>query len=229
MKIVVIEGLDGAGKSTQIKLLTEYLRGKDIKYNYIHFPRTDAPFYGELIARFLRGDFGSAEEVDPYIVSLLYAGDRNDAANQIRSWLEQDHLVILDRYTYSNIAYQCAKLDDKTQRDNLRKWILDLEFNHFRIPVPDINIYLDVPFSFTEQKLKSERNGADRSYLNGSADIHEADIGFQRRVRDMYHETASVDDKLTILNCYGSNEAILPPEEIFVMIRELLLNKNILI
>ena len=159
MKIVVIEGLDGAGKSTQIKLLTAYLEGKNIPYNYIHFPRTDAPYFGELIARFLRGDFGTAEEVDPYIVSLLYAGDRNDAASQIRSWLKQKHLVILDRYTYSNIAYQCAKSGGSDQSNKLRKWILDLEFNHFGIPEPDLNIFLDVPSSFTEKKLKSDRSG----------------------------------------------------------------------
>ena len=228
MKIVVIEGLDGAGKSTQIKLLTDYLGRKDIKYDYIHFPRTNAPYFGELIARFLRGDFGTVEEVDPYIVSLLYAGDRNDAANQIRRSLDKNHPVILDRYTYSNIAYQCAKLDGKAQRDKLRKWILDLEFNHFGIPVPDINIFLDVPFSFTEQKLRSGRSGGDRMYLNGLSDIHESDIGFQKRVREVYLETASIDKRLTILDCSGSDGRMLPPEKIFEMIIELLLTKNIL-
>lgn len=229
MKIVVIEGLDGAGKSTQIKLLTDYLGRKDIKYNYIHFPRTDAPYFGELIARFLRGDFGTVEEVDPYIVSLLYAEDRNDAASQIRKWLDQNHLVILDRYTYSNIAYQCAKLNGKAQRDKLRKWILDLEFNYFGIPVPDINIFLDVPFSFTEQKLKSDRSGEDRDYLNGASDIHESDIGFQKRVRDVYLETASIDNRLTILDCSGSDGRILAPQIIFEKIKHMLLTKVILL
>jgi dTMP kinase len=229
MKIVVIEGLDGAGKSTQIKLLTNYLAKEEIRYNYIHFPRTDTPYFGEMIARFLRGDFGSVNEVDPYLVSLLYAEDRNDAASQIREWLDQNHLVILDRYTYSNIAYQCAKLDDKAQKEKLRKWILDLEFNYFGIPVPDINIFLDVPFSFTEQKLKSNRAGEDRIYLNGLSDIHETDIGFQRRVREMYLNTASIDNRLTILECFGNDKRMLTPEKIFEKILNLLFMNKILL
>ncbi len=228
MKIVVIEGLDGAGKSTQIKLLTSYLEKEGVRYNYVHFPRTDAPFFGELIARFLRGDFGGVAEVDPYLVSLLYAGDRNDAADNIRSWLKQKQLVVLDRYTYSNIAYQCAKSDEPDERKKLREWILELEFSHFGIPLPDINIFLDVPFSFTEKKLKAERSGEDRKYLNGSADVHEADMGFQKKVRDVYLETATYDKRLTILDCSDRKGNMLPPEEIFMMIRNLLITNKIL-
>ncbi|MBE0675167.1 MAG: thymidylate kinase, partial [Bacteroidales bacterium] len=97
MKLVVIEGLDGAGKSTQISLLKEFLKSRNIDFRYIHFPRTDAPFYGELIARFLRGEFGTAANVDPWLVAMLYAGDRNDAATQLKGWLSEGKLVLLDR------------------------------------------------------------------------------------------------------------------------------------
>ena len=153
MKLFVIEGIDGAGKSTQINLLKRYFSGKGYNCEYLHFPRTDEPFFGELIARFLRGEFGSLDEVNPWLVAMLYAGDRKDAGRLIGEWLAKGSVVLLDRYTYSNIAYQCAKLDDNTEKERLMKWILDLEFNHFGIPRPDINIFLDVPFSFTEKKL----------------------------------------------------------------------------
>ena len=86
MKLFVIEGVDGSGKSTQLKLLSEYLAREGQKCEFLHFPRTDAPFFGELIARFLRGEFGSINEVDPYLVAMLYAGDRNDASGKIRGW-----------------------------------------------------------------------------------------------------------------------------------------------
>ncbi|MDX9930642.1 MAG: dTMP kinase [Bacteroidales bacterium] len=228
MKLVVIEGLDGAGKSTQIKMLTGYLEGKNLIYRYIHFPRTDAPFFGELVARFLRGEFGTVENVDPYLVAMLYAGDRKDAADEINEWLSEDNLVILDRYTYSNIAYQCAKLRDLSERQKLRKWILDLEFSHFRIPVPDINIFLDVPLSFTSSKLNASRQGDDRKYLRGLADIHETDIDFQKRVRDTYLETAATDDRLTILDCHDQRNNMLPPADIFRMILNLLKIRSIL-
>ena len=128
---IVLEGLDGAGKSTQIAKLREMFRSKGIESEYLHFPRFDAPVYGELIARFLRGDLGSVESVNPYLVALLYAGDRADAATMIEQWLADGKVVIVDRYVYSNIGYQCAKLSNKAERQTLREWILSTEFELF--------------------------------------------------------------------------------------------------
>jgi dTMP kinase len=228
MKLVVIEGLDGAGKSTQMEMLRRYLSSSSVAHEYLHFPRTEAPWYGELISRFLRGEFGSASEVDPYLVAILYAGDRNDAARQIREWLDDNRLVLLDRYTYSNIAYQCAKLNNDAERIKLREWITELEFKHFGIPVPDLNIFLDVPFSFTEGKLTASRAGNDRSYLNGTTDVHEADTSFQRKVREVYLETSKSDPRLTIIDCSDESGAMLSPEGVFDKILEMLKMKNIL-
>ena len=103
---IVLEGLDGAGKSTQIAKLRDMFRSKGVESEYLHFPRFDAPIYGELIARFLRGDLGSVESVNPYLVALLYAGDRADAAKTINGWLAEGKVVICDRYIDSTIAYQ---------------------------------------------------------------------------------------------------------------------------
>lgn len=80
---------------------------------------------------------------------------------------------MLDRYVYSNLAYQCAKLSSDEEKQQLRKWILQFEFDFFKIPKPDVNIFLDVPLSFIEHKLKEPRQGNDRSYLKGKTDIHE--------------------------------------------------------
>ena len=164
MKLFVVEGVDGAGKSTQIKLLNKFFSQKGWDCEFLHFPRTDAPFFGELIARFLRGEFGSLNEVNPWLVAMLYAGDRKDAASIIKDWLRDGKIVLLDRYTYSNLAYQCAKLHDPSEQQSLMKWILDLEFTHFGIPEPGLNIFLDVPFAFTERKLSASRTGSDRNY-----------------------------------------------------------------
>jgi dTMP kinase len=226
MKLFVIEGVDGAGKSTQIKMLHNFFAEKGYKCEYMHFPRTDNPYFGELIARFLRGEFGTLNEVDPYLVAMLYAGDRKDASEIISGWLKEGKIVLLDRYTYSNIAYQCAKLQDVKEQVDLMKWILSLEFNHFAIPKPDLNIFLDVPFEFTEKKLLDPRSGDDRNYLNGNRDIHEESLIFQKNVRDIYFRVAQNDDRLALVDCSTSNGTMLSPSEIFSLIVKILKIRN---
>ncbi len=228
MKLFVIEGVDGAGKSTQIKMLHNFFAEKGYECEYMHFPRTDSPYFGELIARFLRGEFGTLNEVDPYLVALLYAGDRKDASEIIRNWLKEGKIVLLDRYTYSNIAYQCAKIQDVKAQAELMKWILALEFSHFAIPKPDLNIFLDVPFEFTEKKLLNTRTGEDRSYLNGTRDIHEESLIFQKNVRDIYFRVAQSDDRLALIDCSTKYGKMLTPPEIFSLIVKILKIRNLI-
>ena len=220
--LVVLEGLDGAGKSTQVKKLRNYLETRLGSLEYIHFPRYDAPVYGELISRFLRGDFGSNESVHPQLVALLFAEDRHGAAPGMKKTLQEGGHVLLDRYVYSNIAYQCAKIEDKTESETLRDWIFNTEYGKFELPVPDLNIFLDVPISFVESKLKSSRNGQDREYLDGGQDIHEADIQFQIKVRDLYREQCERDPKFIRIDCSDADGRMLPPGAIFAKIQHII-------
>lgn len=220
---IVLEGLDGAGKSTQIRRLRDLLAERGLQSEYIHFPRFDAPVYGELIARFLRGELGSVEQVDPYIVALLFAGDRAEAGPQIRAWLAEGRAVVLDRYVYSNVGFQCAKLPRGAARNRLAQWILDLEFGHNRLPRPDVSLFLDVPFSFTERKLAEVREGDDRAYLRGGQDIHEASLALQQQVRGVYLEAAAADASLRVIDCSDGSGAMDTPERIFDRIRRAVL------
>lgn len=217
--LVVLEGLDGAGKSTQVKKLRTYLESLFGEIEYIHFPRYDAPVYGDLISRFLRGDFGSNEAVHPQLVALLFAEDRHGAAPAVKEKLAEGRCVLFDRYVYSNIAYQCAKLADQTEAEALRNWIFDTEYGNFGLPVPDLNIFLDVPIGFVESKLKSQRGGQDREYLEGGQDIHEADIEFQKRVREIYRRQCEIDPKFIRIDCSDEYGEMLPPGAIFAKIK----------
>ena len=217
--LVVLEGLDGAGKSTQVKKLRTYLESLFGSLEYVHFPRYDAPVYGDLISRFLRGDFGSNETVHPQLVALLFAEDRHGAAPQMKKVLESGGTVLLDRYVYSNIAYQCAKLKDPQEADRLRDWIFNTEYGDFELPKPDLNIFLDVPIGFVESKLKAERGGDDREYLGGAQDIHEADIEFQKRVRAIYQRQCELDEKFIRIDCSDEYGEMLPPGAIFAKVR----------
>ena len=217
--LIVLEGLDGAGKSTQVRLFREYLGSVCPRLEYIHFPRYDAPVYGELIGKFLRGGFGSIEHVHPQLVALLFAEDRHGAAPDIRRILRAGGTVLLDRYVYSNIAYQCAKLSRTDEAEELREWINNTEYGQFDLPRPDLNIFLDVPIGFVEQSLSAQRGGGDRDYLHGRQDIHEADIAFQRRVREMYRRQAALDPHFIIVDCSDAEGRMLPPDAIFNKIK----------
>lgn len=217
--LVVLEGLDGAGKSTQTKKLRNYLESLFGEVDYIHFPRYGAPVYGEIISRFLRGDFGTNDAVHPQLVALLFAEDRHGAAPQIKERLSEGGTVLLDRYVYSNIAYQCAKLKDEAEADALRDWIFDTEYGSFGLPVPDLNIFLDVPIGFVESKLTSQRGGQDRDYLDGGQDIHEADIGFQKRVQAIYRKQCESDSRFIRIDCSDEYGEMLPPGAIFEKVK----------
>lgn len=219
--LIVLEGLDGAGKSTQVAMLRNYLEERCAGLEYIHFPRYDAPVYGDLIGKFLRGGFGSIGSVHPQLVALLFAEDRRDASALILKALSGGKTVLLDRYVYSNIAYQCAKLSDNSEVPELRDWIFETEYTDFRIPKPDLNIFLDVPIDFVRESLSRNRAGGDRDYLEGGNDIHESDISFQSRVRDIYRAQAAMDPSFIQVNCSDSNGKMLPADSIFRKIKEI--------
>ena len=212
---IVIEGLDGAGKSTQVNRIREELRKRRIESEYLHFPRFDAPLYGDLIARFLRGELGGLDDVNPYLVALLYAGDRKEASERIAGWLAEGKCVIADRYVYSNVAYQCAKIADPQEREQLRRWIMETEYSHNGIIRPDKSLFLDVPFAFTKRKLEEARTGEERGYLNGKQDIHEASLSLQERVREVYLDQARRDETFRVVECSDQQGNMLPAETIF--------------
>ncbi|MBR5056297.1 MAG: thymidylate kinase [Bacteroidales bacterium] len=217
--LIVLEGLDGAGKSTQLKMLSDYVAASGREVEHLHFPRYDAPVFGGMIAGYLRGDYGAIDAVHPQIVALLFAEDRRTAAPLLREKLEAGKCVILDRYVYSNIAFQCSKTDSPVEAHSLRDWILDVEYRQFGIPVPDLNLFLDVPISFVDDKLRNAREGSDRDYLEGGSDIHEADIEFQKKVRAIYLEQCEADPRFLRIDCAGKDGRMLPAEAIFERIK----------
>jgi dTMP kinase len=138
----------------------------------------------------------------------MYAGDRFDFKPRLEKWLQQDTVVLLDRYLYSNVAYQCAKFQNESEQQALRKWILQLELDYYALPKPDLNIFLDVPFEFTAANLSERRIGNDREH-----DIHEADLKFQADVRKMYLSLVN-EAGFVKIDC-GQQGKILSVEQIF--------------
>ena len=221
-KLIVLEGLDGSGKSTQTTLLLNSLLNKGINAEFIHFPRTDnsSPFYGPMLKRFLKGELGSLSEVDPWFVAMLFAGDRRNEGTAIAALLNEGKWVIADRYVLSNIAFQGAKIKSQKEKYELAHWILNTEYKVFHLPVPDQTIFIHMPLSFCKSNVLNQRSGTDRDYLDGKADIHESDFSFQNDVYKMYTYMLSEPEfKLSELKI---NEPVPDPAEIHSMLMKLI-------
>ena len=227
-KFIVLEGIDGSGKSTQLTLLSEYLNAQGIPFKQLHFPRLDSAPFGPMIAGFLRGDYGSLDQVHPSLVALLYAEDRHDFAPQLRSWLDDGNVVIMDRYVFSNIAFQCAKAKGEDAKSNLKDWILDLEYVYFNIPQPALTIYMDLPVGSARGAMESDTTRATRNYLDGEMDIHESDHSFQESVRDAYVGLAKSEQNVETVQCLAPDGRRYSAQEVHGEILRILTNYQIL-
>lgn len=174
-KLVVIEGSDGSGKTTQAQLLIAHLKKNKIPNAYISFPRYETSLWGKMVARYLGGDFGKVGDVDPYLASVLYAGDRICAAPQIRKWLAEGKVVICNRYVGSNAGHMAAKLKSQSEKLKYVKWLESLEYGENKIPKEDINILLQVDPKVSRKLMKGRK-----------LDIHEDDLKYQETVYKVF-------------------------------------------
>jgi len=213
-KIIVIEGLDGAGKSTQIELLKSKFETIGLNYKYIHFPMLNQGIYGNLIAEFLRGEYGALNDVHPKLVAVLFANDRKEHIEKVNQWLREGYLVLMDRYVNSNIAFQCAKIEDNSEKEKLKRWILDFEFNYNQLPLPSVSFFLNVSLEIINKSLSNARSGSEREYLNGKQDIHEESLTLQKKVHEEYLKMLREQTNFISINCCDKNKQFLNPKHI---------------
>lgn len=177
-RLIVIEGLDGSGKGTQAKLLTENLAAKGLPVRKISFPDYDSDS-SALVKMYLAGQFGSDPgDVNAYAASAFYAVDR--FASFKRDWgkfYQNGGIIVADRYTTSNAVHQCSKLPEE-QWDAFLSWLFDFEYRLMGIPVPDAVVYLNVAPDIS-QKLMTGRYAGDES----KKDIHEGNLAYLNRSR----------------------------------------------
>lgn len=212
-KLICLEACDGVGKSTQIKIITDFLEKNDKTYISLHFPMYGKNDFSNIISMFLRGDLGENNKVDPLFVANIYAMDRYKSKPDLIKYLNTYDYVILDRYVHSNMAFQGAKYDEIEKIDGIVKWIDDFEFKFLKLPYPDLILYLDLPIDVVKERLIN-RTGDNREYLNGNNDIHEMDFEFQTKVRKMYLGLDNCENYNKI-NCLDDNGNTLSPVDVF--------------
>ena len=172
-KLIVIEGTDGSGKSTQFRLMSERLEQDGVSFKHIVFPRYDQES-SALIRMYLGGQFGSnPSDVNAYAASAFYAVDRYASYKKVwGQWYEEGGLVLSDRYTTSNAVHQASKEPEAGRAEFLR-WLYEFEYDKLGLPRPDLTIYLDVPTDFTEKLMRSREQNTGTK-----ADIHEQDTEY---------------------------------------------------
>jgi dTMP kinase len=213
-KFLVIEGADGTGKETQSKLLAARFEANNIPYVMFDFPQYETSFFGKLVGRFLKGEFGGLKEVSPYMASLTFAGDRWQAGPKIDHILESGTNVISNRYFLSNVAHQAAKLPRENRNDFIN-FLKEMEYSVYGIPKEDLNIVLHVPSEISQYLIEQK---AQRSYLDGKIkDIHEADIGYQLEVAALYRDIPSLFPNVVGLEC-ARNDKLMDRNEIHELI-----------
>lgn len=194
-KLFVIDGTDGSGKQTQFDLLKAHLERDRISYKTVSFPNYDSPS-SSLVKMYLSGEFGeNAKDVSPYIASTFYAADRYATfQKEFKKYYEEGGIILADRYTTANMVHQAGKISDEKEREKFIKWLFDLEFNIYGLPVPSKVFFLNMPPNKVKELIKNRENKFTHSEKK---DIHERD---EKHLEEAYNTACS------LANEYNWNE-----------------------
>jgi dTMP kinase len=195
-KLIAVEGIDGSGKRTQVKLLAKALTAAGHSVFATSFPQYDS-WFGKMVGQFLNGDFGPLEAVDPHFTALLYAGDRFEAKPHLEAALRDGKIVLADRYIGSNLAHQTARTS-APGRDAFIRWIEHLEYGIYNLPREILVLYLRVPPRAAQQLV--DRKSA-RSYTKEKKDLLEASLKHLEAASAIYDQLAGRPNWATI-HCF---------------------------
>ena len=177
-KLIVIDGTDGSGKTTQANLLMNRLKKDGRKVKFIHFPRYEDNFFGKFIAHCLSEQYYNWVNIHPKIASVIYAADRWESKEKIQDWLKKGYVVVMDRYISSNQIHQGGKIANEKKREAFLEWLAEMEYNVFKIPAPDLTVYLSLPIEIVLKLIKDRDYKGARAYLGSKKDVHEKDKNF---------------------------------------------------
>jgi dTMP kinase len=207
--LIAVEGIDGSGKHTQARLLEHTLLSRGYSVFATTFPQYES-WFGHMVGKFLNGDFGPLEAVDPHFSAMLYAGDRFESKPRMEAALNGGQIVLVDRYVSSNLAHQVARAPAEKRSEFLR-WIEYLEYSIYGLPKEDLILYLRVPPS-QAQKLVAQKS--QRNYTQKTHDIQEKSLHHLEDAAEMYDMLSRRKPWATIQCFDAAQNALRPPEDI---------------
>lgn len=223
-KFIVFAGIDGSGKETQLRLLKKWAKEQGRQVKTADFPQYYTTFFGRLVGRYLAGEFGQLNGIDPHLASLTFAGDRWQAKERIETWLKKGFLVFSNRYTEANMAHQTAKMPER-KRNKFLRWLEELEYNIYGIPREDLVLFFYVPPRIA-QKLVDKKG--KRGYVGGNKrDIAEADLNHLEEASKMYRQLARRYKHWVQINCLDKKGQLKTPEEIHKMVIQVLRRRKV--
>ena len=208
-KLIAVEGIDGSGKRTQVDLLAKSLGRRGYSVYSTGFPQYNS-WFGTMVGRFLNGELGSLETVDPHFTALLYAGDRFEAKPKLGAALESGQIVLADRYIASNLAHQTARVP-AGQRNEFLAWIEHLEYNIYGLPRESLILYLRVPPVHAQTLVKQK---SARPYTSAKQDLLEASLHHLEDAAEMYDSLSRRAPWATIQCFDATRNTIRPADEI---------------
>lgn len=206
--LIVIEGTDGSGKTTQTEALLRRLKQEGIEAESLRFPQYEKNIFGKLIRECLDGLHGDFIHMDPKVTSVLYACDRFETMPRIKNWLESGKVVILDRYVTSNQIHQGGKIKDESERNKFLDWLSAMEYDTLGLLKPDMVLYLDVPEEISKTLILNREGGMDAADSDFEYLRNSKEAGLHLLTREKFWERISCAPEGELLSIEEIHEKI---------------------
>lgn len=225
-KFIIIEGSDGSGKSTQLKLLYEYLEKNKFKLAKLDFPQYNK-FWGRIIGKFLKGEFGELHEVNPYLIQPIYMLDQASKAKDIEKSLSQGKIVLSNRYITSSMAHQTSRMP-RSKQESYLNWMTKAGYEELGLIKEDLVIVLHFPPKMTYEFLKNEDAKERKKYSKKGREIAEENFEHQKASAAMYKKLCEKYKHWRLINCVEKGNKVKSIQQINLEIIELLKNEKII-
>jgi len=216
-KLIVIDGTDGSGKATQVDLLAKRLKKEGHIVKLVDFPEYYQNFFGKFIGHCLSEQYYNWVNIHPKIASIAYAADRFESKEMIEKWLTKGYIVLANRYVSANQIHQGGKIGNAKKRQAFMEWLDEMEHKVFKIPRPNVVLYLNLPVSVALKLMQKRNKELKRKYLGKKKDVHESDENFLENSRKSALWLSKTFKYFKKIDCSAKGD-ILSREEIHKMV-----------
>ena len=224
-KFIVLEGTDASGKATQLEILKKRLREKSFSAKTLDFPRYYETAWGEFIGRYLKGEFGDPQKINPYLSFLPYMLDQLLAKPLITRWVGEGKIVLSNRYFTSNFAHQAGKLPPR-KRKKFREFLKKAGYKELKLYQPDLVLVLYVPHKIA---MKLNLKKSQRKYIKGrKRDLVERHQIYQEESVKEYLKVCREEDNWVLIKCCDDFDMLKTPQEIHEIIYKILRGRKII-